>query len=94
MKWGLRAAFILLRRYIERYGLRTIRDIISRWAPSTENNTRQYIEQVCEWTDIAEDRVIDFNNSDDMTMLVWAMARFETGYSLNFSELIEAYDMV
>lgn len=94
MKWGLRAAFILLKRYIERYRLNTIRDIISRWAPSTENNTRRYIEQVCRWTDMPEDRVLDFNNSGDMTMLVWAMARVETGYSLDFSELIDAYDMV
>ena len=44
--YGLRAAFVLLRRYIERYGLNTIPDIISRWAPSSENNTSAYIEKV------------------------------------------------
>lgn len=94
MRWGLRAGFVLLKRYIERYGLNTIRDIISRWAPSTENNTRNYIVLVCDWTDIPEDKKLDFNNSGDMTLLVWAMARFETGYSLDYQTIIEAYNMV
>lgn len=94
IRWGLRAGFVLLRRYIERYGLNTIRDIISRWAPSTENNTRKYIEQVCDWTDIPEDKKLDFNNSGDMTLLVWAMARVETGVPLDYQIIIEAYNMV
>ena len=94
MIWGLRAGFVLLRRYIEHYGLRTIRDIISRWAPATENNTRRYIEQVCDWTDIAEDKLLDFNDSGDMTMLVWAMARVETGYSLDYQKILVAYSLV
>lgn len=94
MIWGLRAGFVLLRRYIERYRLNTIRDIISRWAPSTENNTRRYIEQVCDWTDIPEDKPLNFNNSDEMCLLVWAMARVETGYSLDYQQIIIAYSMV
>ena len=33
MPWGYRAAFIVLRTYCHKYGLRTVRDIIARWAP-------------------------------------------------------------
>ena len=43
MRYGLRAAFILIRRYITKYKLCTIRAIISRWAPETENLTMAYI---------------------------------------------------
>ena len=32
--YGLRAAFVLIRRYIRRYGLCTIRQIVTRWAPA------------------------------------------------------------
>lgn len=94
MKWGLRAAFVLLRRYIERYGLRTIRDIISRWAPASENNTRAYINAVCHWTGMTELQELAFKDANTMCNLVWAMARVETGYSLDFSEIVDAYDMV
>ena len=31
MPWGYRAAFIVLRTYCHKYGLRTVRDIIARW---------------------------------------------------------------
>ena len=46
MKWGVRAAFVVLRNYIVRHKCNTIRKIISRWAPSNENNTEQYIKTV------------------------------------------------
>lgn len=94
MKYGLRAAFVLLRRYIKRYGLRTIRDIISRWAPASENNTRAYINDVCRWTDISELEELAFEDKTTMCYLVWAMARFETGYSIDYSDIFDAYDMV
>ena len=56
MEWGWRAAFRLLTRtYYRKYGLRTIRDIVSRWAPSSENDTRAYIQNVSRLTGIASD---------------------------------------
>lgn len=46
MKWGVRAAFVVLKNYIVRHKCNTIQMIISRWAPSNENNTEQYIKNV------------------------------------------------
>lgn len=43
---GLRAGIVLLRNYIERQGFNTVSDIISRFAPSNENNTSAYIRFV------------------------------------------------
>ena len=49
MEWGWRAAFWLLTRtYYHTYRLYTIRDIIHKWAPATENNTRAYIDHVAQ----------------------------------------------
>ena len=52
--FGIRAGIILLRRYIER-GINTPRLIIRHWAPSNENNTEKYIENVCEWSGLERD---------------------------------------
>lgn len=43
---GLRAAMINLKSY-RKIGVVTIADIVSRWAPPTENNTQNYIDFVC-----------------------------------------------
>lgn len=45
MKYGIRAALVLLRNYKKR-GIVTLQDIISTWAPSIENDTKSYIKTV------------------------------------------------
>lgn len=48
MKYGLRAGIRLLRNYQLRYGIGEIRFFIQRFAPSSENDTKRYINFVCE----------------------------------------------
>lgn len=48
-RYGIRAGIILLRNYIVKYQLTTVRDIITRFAPSSENNTDDYIQFVNEF---------------------------------------------
>ncbi len=55
MEYGLRAALRLLRTYYTNHGLRTIRQIISRWAPAFENYTEAYIQSVARQTGILPD---------------------------------------
>lgn len=43
---GIRAAMVNLKSY-RKQGVVTIGDIVSRWAPPTENNTQNYIDFVC-----------------------------------------------
>ncbi len=54
LEWGWRAAlYLLTRTYYERYGLQTIRSIITRWAPPQDhNNTAAYILNVSRLTQI------------------------------------------
>ena len=59
LEYGWRAAFYLLTRtYYHKYRLYTIRDIISRWAPSSENDTSAYIANVSRLTGIDPDEPI------------------------------------
>ena len=59
LEYGWRAAFYLLTRtYYHKYRLYTIRAIINKWAPPSENQTSKYIENVCRLTGIAPDEPI------------------------------------
>ena len=59
MEYGWRAAFrILTNTYYNKYKLRTIRAIVSRWAPNNENNTAAYIRHVSDYTGIGPDKVL------------------------------------
>ena len=78
MKYGWRAAFCLLRRYITVYGANTIEKIIRRWAPSTENNTQAYIEMVSKLANKAPDAPIDFLTIEILQVAA-AMCRVENG---------------
>lgn len=91
--YGLRAAFVILRRYIRRYGRNTPRRIISAWAPSSENHTEQYIKTVCQRTGLAPDSVIDYADIPVMVALVSAMAYVEVGVWLDDKLIMQAYDM-
>ena len=49
---------MLLRTYLIKYKLRTIRQIISKWAPSNENNTEMYIRHVSIFANLHPDDII------------------------------------
>jgi len=75
---GIRAAAHLVAlTYAERYRLRTIRGIVSRWAPSNENHTAGYIAKVAEWTGWGADQVLDTRDPEVLQRLLRAMARME-----------------
>lgn len=45
---GIRALARVLISYQAKHGLRTLRQMVSRWAPESENDTEAYIESVCQ----------------------------------------------
>ena len=60
MKYGWRAAFRLLcHTYYGKYKLRTIRALITRWAPPKENDTEVYIRRVT-------DRIIELGDKKQL----------------------------
>ena len=59
LEFGWRAAFYLLTRtYYHKYRLYTIRGIVNKWAPSCENDTSAYVENVSRLTGIDPDEPI------------------------------------
>lgn len=91
MVYGVRAGFILLRRYIRHYHRTTIPQVIAAWAPSTENNTEAYISAVCQMSKISRDETLDFYNQDQMIRLVDAMIYHECGQHISEHYIRDGY---
>lgn len=78
--WGLRAAAKLLLTYRRKYGLKTVRQIIGRWAPPTENKTDAYVAAVCKRMGVAADADLRIEASDAaLAGLVAAIVAVELG---------------
>ena len=93
MEYGLRAGFIILRRYIRNYGRNTIARIVAAWAPSNENNTRAYVLAVSKRTRLNYDLPVRFHDKEVMCSIVSAMIEVECGQSVSMDLIRKGYDM-
>ncbi len=97
MEYGWRAVFRLLcNTYYGKYKLRTIRDIISRWAPPKENNTPAYIRYVSDYTGIWPDRELGDPKTHPVQWLMigFAMAVMENGTAnINSIPMMKGWEM-
>jgi len=75
-EYGFRAAYKTLLTYRNKYGLKTIAGIINRWAPPSENDTRQYIGYISEKTGFDPHAALPL---DLYPRLLLHMAELETG---------------
>lgn len=91
MVYGVRAGFVLLRRYIRHYHRTTIPQVIAAWAPSTENNTEAYIVAVCQMSKISRDETLDYYNQDQMFRLMDAMIYHECGQHISEQHIRDGY---
>ena len=93
--YGYRAAFKILRTYIGKYGLDTIRKMITRWAPPEDgNHTENYIKAVSERSGIPADDIIYPDNREMMTRIVAAMSYVENGQPANMADVIAGWEML
>ena len=78
-EYGIRALAALLTTYYDRHGLRSIQQIINRWAPPKENLTSGYVRHVSELTGHDPDADLDLHRYEDMRGLVVAIITHELG---------------
>lgn len=78
-EYGLRALVKTLITYQRKHGLRTVREIITRWAPPSENDTDAYIRAVARALDRDDDAPVDVRMLRDARALVEAIVRHENG---------------
>lgn len=90
LEYGLRAAFCILRTYRNKYHAVCIEDIITRWAPPTENDTRKYISDVCTLTRFGGKERLTEN---EWPRLVQAMAFIESRVLLSPETINKGYKL-
>ena len=86
MEWGYRAMFVLLHTYALKHGCNTLRKIINRYAPPSENHTENYIRRVAHATHLAPDEKISTIDKGVMTAIVAAMSEVENGVKADMED--------
>lgn len=81
-KYGFRAAFILIHRYIKR-GYSSVRDIINRWAPSSDGNDVQKYLCVLSSYGFSDNDVINCCDWKTMSALAEGMFAVENGVCIH-----------
>ena len=76
-EYGIRAMGRILANYKRRYGISTVRGVIARWAPPTENDTEAYIRHVCAGVVAGPDEAIDVEDPHTLTALTAAIIKHE-----------------
>lgn len=93
--WGIRALARTLLTYSRVYpqdtprDIDTVREIVSRWAPPTENDTDAYVQAVAKTTGFLPDQTIDVTDPEVMASLVIAIIRQENGRNSYHRDEIE-----
>ena len=95
LEYGWRAAFYLLTRtYYHKYRLYTIRTIVNKWAPPSENNSKAYVENVSRLTGIDPDETLGIPSEKPTRWIAlgMAMAVQENGFeSLDFFAILRGW---
>jgi peptidoglycan hydrolase-like protein with peptidoglycan-binding domain len=70
---------VILRNYQRRHGLKTLGQIIGRWAPPGENDTASYVAAVSKATRIGPRAQLDLRDAATLRALIAAIIRRENG---------------
>ena len=87
--FGIRALAKVLMNYKKIHGLNTVRQIISRYAPPNENQTKAYIKTVAEQIGVYPDTIIDIEERGVLTVFIKAVIRMENGIQPYSDETIQ-----
>lgn len=95
MAYGYRAVFKILTNYYRNYQLKTIRQMIGRWAPPEDNNhTEAYVKAVSDYAGIPADDPIDIGSKEQMIRIVAGMSKVENGREAVMSDVMAGWNML
>lgn len=78
VEYGFRAAVKIWLQYRAR-GIDTLREIVTTWAPPSENDTAAYLADVAHRTGFHPDAPLDVRDPDTLTALLYAFTWHECG---------------
>lgn len=87
--FGIRALAKVLINYKKIHGLNTVRQIVSRYAPPNENQTKAYIKSVAKQLEVYPDTKINIEERGVLTVFIKAVIRMENGIQPYSDEVIQ-----
>jgi ribosomal protein S17E len=94
MAYGYRALIKLLQNYRKLYDLKTVAELINRWAPSNENNTAGYITRVCKEMQVPSTHVPDINDKATMCAMAAAISQVENGVPAVMEDVRKGWELL
>jgi hypothetical protein len=85
--------FVLLHTYALKHNCHTLRKIINRYAPPSENHTENYIRRVTNATHLSPDERISTTDKGVMTAIVAAMSEVENGVKANMEDIWRGWEL-
>ena len=92
--WGYRALIKTLQTYRKKHGLRTVKEMIARWAPPAENDTAAYVRAVCRELQVPDSYVPDVDDRGTMCALASAISRVENGAGAVRADVERGWDLL
>jgi len=92
MPSGYRAMFVTLSTYLT-LGHNTIAEIINRWAPDNENDTKAYIKTVVKLSGIKADKELKHSDGEEIKQIVAAMSQVENGVPAVMRDVDDGFRM-
>lgn len=92
--YGYRALIKLLQNYRKLHGCKTIADFITRWAPSSENNTSGYISRVCREIQVPNIYVPDIEDKTTMCAFAAAISLVENGIPAVMADVEKGWELL
>ena len=95
MEYGIRAGMKLIKNYINVHGIDTIRGIINRFAPTSENDTQSYINAVAKSMGVDKDVPLAADKKT-ITGIAGAIIRHENGgmWGISEEQINRAWEML
>lgn len=92
---GIRAMMILLRNYQRIHGLRSVKEIIGRYAPERDklNNTPYYIRYVSVHLEVPADAPIDLSDKATMINMVDSIIFMENGVRVDKAVIEKGWEL-
>ncbi|EGA69574.1 putative phage structural protein [Vibrio sinaloensis DSM 21326] len=88
-KYGFRAGAILLRNYQRLYHLDTLTELIGRFAPPNENNTKNYAQFVAKRVGVDVNQPLNLRNDELLAQVLHAMSIMEVGRHYSYSDAMQ-----
>ncbi|QIA64703.1 structural protein [Vibrio astriarenae] len=93
-KYGFRAGAKILQNYQTQYGLYTLAEMINRFAPPNENNTKNYAAFVAGEIGVDVNQRVDMQDRHLLARTVHAMSIMEVGRHYTINDAIEGVALV